>query len=116
MKTPMEVADLIERAITALDKEGRRSNELIEAKANALSEYDRLLGLSVANLKTEGIATTLIDRIAKERTYKALYARIVAEETLKAHYSRLSQLESILNGFQSLNRYLQTVTRQENGI
>ena len=111
MKTCIEVAELIISAIYELGKEGKRSEELIEAKAKAVSEHERLVGKATANLKADGIPATLIGNYVKERTYQALYDRIVAEETMKAHYSRLSQLESILNGYQSLNRYLQTVSQ-----
>jgi len=114
MKTPLETAELIQTAIGALGKEGERSLDLIQSKAKAVSEYDRVMGLATANLKAEGMAATLIDKIAKERCHKALYDKIVAEETLKAHYCRLSTLESQLNGLQSMNRYLQSTSRSEN--
>ena len=111
IRTPMEVATFIQEAITRLSAEGRRSEDLIEAKAKAVSEYDKLIGMATGRLKAEGVQTTLVGQLAKERASDALYAKIVAEESLKAHYSNISILESILNGWQSYNRYLQTVSR-----
>ena len=111
IRTPMEVASFIQEAITRLSAEGRRSEGLIEAKAKAVSEYDKLIGMATGRLKAEGVQTTLVGQLAKERASDALYAKIVAEESLKAHYSNISILESILNGWQSYNRYLQTVSR-----
>ena len=111
IRTPMEVAEQIYRAIEALGIEGKRSEDLIEAKAEAMSEYDKLLGSAEAKMEADGDKVTLIKDKAKGNIYKALYAKIVAEESLKAHYSKLSRLEAQLNGLQSINRYLQNVSR-----
>ena len=113
IRTPMEVATFIQEAITRLSAEGRRSEDLIKAKAKAVSEYDRSLGVASANIRAEDTPATLVDKEARKRCYKELYAKIVAEEGMKAHYSNISILEAILNGWQSYNRYLQTVSRGE---
>ena len=111
IRTPMEVAEQIYRAIEALGIEGKRSEDLIESKAEAMSEYDKLLGSAEAKMEADGDKVTLIKDKAKGNIYKALYAKIVADESLKAHYSKLSRLEAQLNGLQSINRYLQNVSR-----
>jgi hypothetical protein len=113
--TQVEVADLIMKAINALTIEGKKSEELITAKANAMGEYDKNIAIATTELKAKGEPATLIDRIAKGRTSDLLIKKIVAEETLKAHYSKLERLEAQLNGYQSVNRYLDTVSRGTNG-
>ena len=111
MRTPLDIAEQIERAIVALGIEGDRSEDLIVSKAEAMGNYDRCLGVAVANLKADGMAISIIDKIAKERTHKELIAKIVAEESLKAHYSKISRLEAQLNGLQSIFRHLQSTSR-----
>lgn len=105
---PIDIANEIMRAIKALGTEGQRleSDNLIQKKADAMGEYDKALGSTTARLKLEGEAITVIDKIAKGLSADLLIKRIVAEETLKAHYSKLERLEAMLNGLQSINRYL----------
>ena len=113
MKTPLEVASNIERIIEALRVEGLRSEELIKAKAESMGEYDRLVAVTTSNMRGKGEPVTLVNKLSGEFTHKALIAKIVAEETLKAHYSRIGVLEAQLNGYQSINRYLQSTSRGE---
>ncbi len=115
MKTQTEVAELILKAIDALTIEGKKSEGLIKTKAETMGEYDKQIAVAVADLKAHGEPATIIDKLAKGRTWELLVKRIIAEETLKAHYSKLSRLEAQLNGFQSVNRYLDVVSRGSNG-
>jgi len=103
----VSVAQQIEKLIEAIRVEGARSTELIEAKAAAMRDYDKELGVAVAALKAAGTAVSIIDRRAKEKAADLLYEKIVAEETLKAHFKRLEYLAAQLNGYQSINRHLE---------
>ena len=104
----------IERAINALGEEGKKSEELIRKKAEAMAEYDKRLGMAVGALKALKEPVSIIDKKAKGEVSKYLYDKIIAEESLKAHYSRLDQLEAQLNGLQSLFRKMESVDRQVN--
>lgn len=115
MKTQVEVQELIMKAIDALTVEGRKSEGLIKAKAEAMGEYDKMVAVAATDLKAKGEPATIIDKLAKGRTSDLLIKRIVAEESLKAHYSKIERLEAQLNGLQSANRYLDTVSRGTNG-
>lgn len=110
-----QVADMILKAINALTVEGQKSEGLIKAKAEAMGEYDKNVAIATAKLKAEGEPTTIIDKLAKGRTSDLLIKKIIAEESLKSHYSKLERLEACLNGLQSLNRYLESVSRGSNG-
>ena len=101
-----ENAKIMQSLIGALKKEGHRSQELIMAKASTMREYDKQMGVMCIKLKDNGLAVGLIKERAKAECSEFLYQRIVAEETLKAHYSRLDTLKAQLNGYQSINRYL----------
>ena len=104
------IAKEILRCITELGDEGKLSKDLITAKANAMGEYDKNLGVAVSTLKAEGKAISIIEKLAKSRCSDLLIKKIVAEETLKAHYSKLDRLKAQLNGLQSINRYLDSVS------
>ena len=102
----IEVARHIESIIAAITLEGKRSTELIEAKAESSRVYDKALAVRAAAMKIEGMAATLIDRQAKGDASQLLSEMIVATESLKAHWKRLDYLQAQLNGFQSINRHL----------
>ena len=105
-KEILEVAKQIEKCIEALKVEGKRSIELITAKANTTANYDKQMGLSTATLKGQGEKATLIKDLAREKCSTVMYDKIIAEETLKSHYCRMDTLKAQLNGYQSIFRHL----------
>ena len=102
----VEVAHHIEKIIGAITLEGQRSEDLIQAKADASRVYDKALAVRAAEMKIEGMAATLIQAQAKGDASQLLSELIVATESLKAHWKRLDYLQAQLNGFQSINRHL----------
>lgn len=109
MKNVTDYAEKIEQIIAAIRDEGKRTEELIQSKAEAMANYDKAVGMAVAALRAGGEPVSVIDKLAKERACSELLKRVVAEETLKAHYCRIGYLESQLNGYQSLFRHLQAM-------
>lgn len=103
---PLQVAKMIERCIDALKVEGKRSVELIEAKAQTAANYDLNMGVKSAKHKAGGMAVTLIKEQARADNSELLYDKIIAEETLKAHYCRMDTLKAQMNAYQSINRHL----------
>lgn len=104
--TPLEVAKQIEALIVTIREEGKLSTSLIQAKADAMRVYDKALATTSAKYKLEGLPATLIGTQAKGDASQLLCEKIVAEESLKAHWERLKYLQAQLNGFQSINRHL----------
>ena len=96
--------------IQAITVEGKRSEDLIKAKATSAFEYDMKLAVTMAKLKLEGNPTTTVEKLAKgeDEVAKALGNKIVGEESLKAHWKRMENLKAQLNGYQSINRFLDT--------
>ncbi len=111
----VKISDEIMRCITALGEEGKRSQGLIEAKATAMAEYDKMLAVAITTLKAQGEPTTIIPKLANGNVSDLFYKRIIAEEGLKAHYSRLERLGMQLNALQSILRHLENATRGQNG-
>lgn len=87
-----------------------------DAKAVAISEYDKALALTMIKLKNgmitefEGqhidtLPATLIEKIAKGICYKESLAIESAEGTYKSAITAIESLKAELNGYQSINRY-----------
>ena len=98
MQEAIEVAHNIEAVIKAIRDEGARSEVLIEARARAISEYDKSIAATMLKLKESGTAATLTEKVAKGEKWELRYAMEVAEGTYKAHFARLQYLQSQLNG------------------
>ena len=105
----IKTSQMIEMAIQKLGEEGKRLQALTEASALASSEYDKELGITIARLKGEGTPTTTVEKIAKGKCSDLLYQKILAEGMLKACYSNIDRIKSQLNGYQSINRHLDTM-------
>lgn len=100
------VAKQIESIIKAVKVEGKRSQELIIAKAEAMRVYDKAIAVKELKLKNEDMAVTLIDHQAKGDASQLMCEMIVAQESLKAHWQRITYLLAQLNGWQSIYRNL----------
>ncbi len=106
---PVKIAEQIMACINALSKEGLLSHDLIQAKAEAMGEYDENLAIAITTLRAQDKPITIVEKLAKGNVSNLLIAKIVAEEGLKAHYSKLDRLKAQLNGLQSINRYLDSI-------
>jgi len=100
------VALSIEKLIGAIRDEGKLSKDLILAKAESARDCDKALAVAIITLKDAGVPTTIVEKQAKGKCADALLNKIVAEESLKAHWERLKYLQAQLNGYQSINRFL----------
>lgn len=106
MSESVRVAAQIEKIITAIRDEGKRSQELIEAKALSTMRYRQARAQAAVKAKAQGIAVTMIKHHAEGEASKEEYQMIVDTEALKAHWTRMENLRSQLNGYQSINRFL----------
>jgi len=102
----VRVAKQIEDIIDALKLEGKLSKGFVEAKAKTAAAYDKAMGVRTAALKVIGQPTTLVKDLARGDSSEQLYDKIVAEGDLKAHFERMENLRAQMNGWQSINKYL----------
>lgn len=102
----VNVAKQIEAIIEAIKTEGKRSQVLITAKAEAMRVYDKAIAVKELKLKNEGLAIGLIGHQAKGDASQLMCEMIVAQESLKAHWQRITYLLAQLNGWQSIYRNL----------
>ena len=105
----IKTAKMIELAIERLGDEGKKLEGLTQATALASSEYDKAIGLRIAKLKGDGTPTTIVEKLAKGDCADLLYMKILAEGQLKACYSNIDRIKAQLNGYQSINKHLDTV-------
>lgn len=88
-----------------------------EAKAKAISDYDRKLAITLATLRHDESYTlagktynsppvSIIEKLAKGICSEEAYKREVAESDYKAVMSNMQALMAQLNAYQSILRYL----------
>jgi len=102
----VETAQKIEDLIKALSAELERSEGLIAQKAETAAAYDKAAAVQAVRMKEDGLTVGLIDKIVKGKLADLNAQKILAEETLRAHFWRLEVLMAQLNGYQSINKYL----------
>jgi len=114
----LKVAEQIEIKIKTLEKGRTLLQERAENKAKSIAEYEKQLAKILIKLRN-GVAFDLdgekikdppasyTERIAKGLCYKEKIAMDLAESEYKNAIEGLRCIEAELNGWQSINRYLQ---------
>jgi ADP-heptose:LPS heptosyltransferase len=103
----LKVAQHIEKIIVEIGKARRLIEEKGQARARAISDYDKQLRVAIITLKESGkFPATLIEKIAKGVCSPQIEAREIAESGYKAVISNLQALMAQLNGYQSIYRHL----------
>ena len=116
----INIAQKILRCIEELRKGRKLLQERAEAKAIAISEYDRAITVTILKLKSgqmmeldgekvENPQTTIIEKIAKGICWKERLEMEKAEAMYRNAVSGMNSLQAELNGMQSLNRHLSEV-------
>jgi hypothetical protein len=118
----LQVAKLINQKINAIEEERNKLETFAIDKARFESEYDKDLAVTIIKLKTGSTIevdgneivnppATIIERIARGAVWQAKLKYETANGRYKAVTSNISALESQLNGYQSINRYLSEVEK-----
>jgi hypothetical protein len=105
-KEVIDVSNKMQLIIEALKIEGKRSQELIEAKAKSTMSYKGKRAVSSLKARADGMSVTLIKHHAEGEASTEEYQMIVDTEGLKAHWIRMENLKAQLNALQSINRHL----------
>lgn len=114
---PITIADKIEGTIALIDSERRNLDHLARDKAQAQSDYDRAMTLTVLKLNNGHlhfqdhepigkIVQSNIPLIAKGICWRECLEKESTDALYKACISNLEALKAQLNGLQSINRYL----------
>lgn len=114
----IQVKDSIEKLIKEIGYCRREIESRGQAKAKAVSNYDRKLAITLANLRhTESYEllgktyktppVTILEKIAKGICFEERLAMEIAESGYKAVISNLEALKAQLNAYQSIFRHLE---------
>ena len=101
----IKVAEKIEEKIKQLEKGRGLLDPAAKEKAKAISEYDKVLAVEILKMKEDQPAT-LCEKLAKGKIYQERYQLELAESGYKSLTIKMKSLESELNGYQSIFRYL----------
>ena len=107
----LEVADAIQWCMGKMQENMNKLPDLAEQKAKSESEYDKQIEIAVLELK-ENNAATLVKDLAKGKCSDYKYKMSIAESTYKLTASNVKSYDDIMNGWQSVNRYLDVVSKQ----
>ncbi len=114
----IDVSEKIQGKIAEIDKFRKVLRERAEKKAQTVAEYDKQIALILMGLRNgksyeldgEKITdppTTIMEKIAKGICWKEKLEMDTAEVLYKSVITNLDCVCSQLNGFQSINRYLE---------
>lgn len=102
----IQVKDCIEKLISEIGKTRREIEDKGNARAAAISNYDKQLKIAIVTLKEAGnFPATLIEKIAKGVCADHREKLEMAEVAYKACISNLEALKAQLNGYQSIFRH-----------
>jgi hypothetical protein len=113
-------ADIIEKIVAEIGDFRKMIRTKGEAKAKAMSRYDKQLAITLAELghnenyelsgkEYKQPPITLRKTIAKGIVAGFLEEREIADSDYKSVISNLEALKAQLNGYQSINKYLDSV-------
>ncbi len=105
-----KVKDYIEKIIKEIGDCRREIETKGNARANAISNYDKQLKIAIVTLREAGkFPATLIEKIAKGVCSDHRLTLELAEVGYKACISNLEALKAQLNGYQSIYKHLDSV-------
>ncbi len=104
----IKVREYIEKIIIEIGKCRRDIETKGNARARAISNYDKQLKIAIVVLRDEGkFPATLIEKIAKGVCSDHREQLELAEVGYKACISNLEALKAQLNGYQSIFRHME---------
>jgi len=116
----LKIAEVIQKLIVEIGQTRREILDKGKAKAKAISNYDRKIAVTLAELRnTESYElasksyksppVTIAEKIAKGICSEERYDLELADSDYKATISNLNALLAQLNGYQSIYRHLENV-------
>ena len=115
----IEVSNKIEETINKIQKTLLEIKERAENRARSLAEYENAIAITILKLKNgkinkyqgediSSLPATLIEKTARGMCMEQCFTKDKAEAEYKNVCMGLQALQAILNGYQSINRHLDT--------
>lgn len=116
----LQVAQMIQGKIQELEQERPKLLDQAQAKAQAISNYDRAVAIAVLKIKNGTIthldgeaigkvAANLIPYIAKGLCFKECFDKEAEENGYRAILSNIEAIKAEMNGLQSISRNLSEI-------
>jgi hypothetical protein len=113
----VKIAEIITGLIEVIGKTRREIETKGQAKAKAISDYDRKMAITLAELRNNESYTlgektyktppvSIMEKIAKGICSQERYELEIAESNYKATVSNLNAMLAQLNGYQSIYKHL----------
>ena len=102
----LQVAKQIEQKIHLLEKGRGGLKELAKNKADTLGAYRKAIEIATITLRAEGTPVTLIKDLARGACNEQERNMDLAESLYKIQMTKLDSIKAELNGWQSINRFL----------
>jgi hypothetical protein len=117
----LKIAEQIQAKIKLLEAGREALLKVGKDKALAAAQYDKELAVTMLRLRSgkpcelggeiaKDLPATLIEKIAKGICWQACYEKELAECAYKSVVTKLDSIKSELNGYQSMNKYLEFST------
>ena len=108
---PLEVAQILQNIIKEIGKASKELTDFVKSEElpKAERDYQKAKELACVAMRQQGMAIGLIDMQLKGKCSDELYRRDMAELRYKALNIRINVLTKQLNGYQSVNKYLENV-------
>jgi hypothetical protein len=114
----IEISKQIHNRINDLSRGRTLIAKRAKTKAEAISHYEKMLAITMLKLKNEAIPefegeaieklpATLIEKIAKGICWREKMESDLATDEYKAAVVGMESLKAELNGYQSMNKYLE---------
>ncbi|KKK92301.1 hypothetical protein LCGC14_2704290 [marine sediment metagenome] len=103
----LQVAQQIEQKIRLLERGRTELEQLARNKANTIGEYIKKLEGTIITIKDSGnLPATLTPKVAEGQCWKERVAMELAGALYQVQIKKMESVQAELNGFQSINRYL----------
>ena len=114
----IEISHRINEKIQLLETGRKELLKRAQRKAKAVSNYEKILAMTMIKLKSNAIPevfgmevnnlpATLIEKTARGLVYSEKLEMELAEAEYKAAIVGMSAIQAELNGYQSINRFLE---------
>ena len=107
--TPLAMSQRLQTTMQQIGSLCTKLDGAGKAKAEALVDYEAAYAIAIVSRRDEGMQATLIKDIAKADVRDDRFKCELAEVKYKCLITKIDAYKAILNGQQSLNRYLDSL-------
>jgi hypothetical protein len=101
------ISDKIQKMINELNDNVPKIEQFAKKRAQAIADYEVAIGKEMVGLRSkEKMPVSMIEKVAKGNCYLAKIEMEKCDTLYKGFIKKLDVMCAVLNGYQSMNRYL----------